>query len=118
MPSHQPDAVSNLLMMKENQVVPSRTRNNPRVGIIPLMPSSALAVEVGDARLRPADDAGLHIPLGLQPVCENAQGDGLAGAGRAGDEGEAARQQKDSMRRLTCRASTGTSGAKGFHLRP
>ena len=49
-----------------------------------------LAVEVGEARLRPADDADLHVPLGLEPVGENAQGDGLADAGRAGDESEAA----------------------------
>ena len=28
------------------------------------------------------------------------------------------RQQNVSMRRETCRASIGTSGAKGFHLRP
>jgi hypothetical protein len=28
------------------------------------------------------------------------------------------RQQNDSMPRVTCKASTGTSGANGFHLRP
>jgi len=49
-----------------------------------------LAIEVGEARLRPADDADLDVALGLQPVGEDAQGDGLAGSGRAGDEGEAA----------------------------
>jgi len=49
-----------------------------------------LAIEVGEARLRPADDADLHVAPRLQPVGENAQGDGLAGAGRAGDHGEAA----------------------------
>jgi hypothetical protein len=64
-----------------------------------------LAIEVGDARLRPADDADLHIPLGLQPVCENAQGDGLAGAGRAGDEGEAALADEASAGSAALRAS-------------
>jgi hypothetical protein len=28
------------------------------------------------------------------------------------------RQQNDSMRRVTCNASTGTSGANGFHFGP
>ena len=49
-----------------------------------------LAIEVGEARLRPADDADLDVALGFEAIGEDAQGDGLAGAWRSGDEGEAA----------------------------
>ena len=49
-----------------------------------------LAIEVGEAGLGPADDADLDVALLAEALGENAQGDGLAGAGRAGDEGEAA----------------------------
>ena len=49
-----------------------------------------LAIEVGEAGLGPAEDADLDVALSAEPLGENAQGDRLAGAGRAGDEGEAA----------------------------
>ena len=84
-----------------------------------------LAIEVGEAGLRPADDADLDVALVAEALGEDAQRDGLAGAGRAGDEGEAAladelldapAERLDA--RETCSASTGTSGANGFHLRP
>ena len=69
-----------------------------------------LAVEVGKAGLRPADDADLDVALGAKALGEDAQGDRLAGAGRAGDEGEAAfadelldAPAERSMRRVTCK---------------
>jgi hypothetical protein len=49
-----------------------------------------LAVEVGEAGPGPAEDADLDIALSAEPLGENAQRHRLAGAGRAGDEGEAA----------------------------
>ena len=49
-----------------------------------------LTVEVGKASLRPADDADLDVALCAKALGEDAQRDRLAGAGRAGDEGEAA----------------------------
>ena len=49
-----------------------------------------LAIEVGEAGLRPADDADLDIALGFEAIGEDAQGDGLACPWRSGDEGEAA----------------------------
>src|SRR5271166_6365202 len=49
-----------------------------------------LAIEVGKAGLGPAENADLDIALTAEPLRENAQRDRLAGAGRAGDEGEAA----------------------------
>jgi len=49
-----------------------------------------LAVEVGETGLRPADDADLGVSLRTKPLGEDAQRDRLAGAGRAGDEREAA----------------------------
>ncbi len=49
-----------------------------------------LAVEVGDAALRVADHADGDVAQTGEPLGQDAQGDRLAGAGRAGDEGEAA----------------------------
>jgi len=49
-----------------------------------------LAVEVGEARLGSGDDTGGDVGERLKVVREQAQGSGLAGAGIAGDEGEAA----------------------------
>src|SRR5260370_39782136 len=49
-----------------------------------------LAIEVGEAGLRAGDDADLDVALRAEALGENAQRDGLAGAGGAGDEGEAA----------------------------
>src|SRR5260370_31457053 len=49
-----------------------------------------LAIEVGEAGLGPAEDADLDVALSAEPLGENAQCDRFAGAGRAGDEGEAA----------------------------
>src|SRR5260221_10503843 len=51
---------------------------------------AVFGVEVGEAGLRRGDDADLDVGLGAEPLRENAQRDRLAGAGRAGDEGEAA----------------------------
>ena len=49
-----------------------------------------LAIEVGEAGLRARDDSDLDVALRAEALGENAQRDGLAGAGGAGDEGEAA----------------------------
>ena len=49
-----------------------------------------LAIEIGEAGLGPADDADLDVALSVEPLRKNAQRDRFAGAGRAGDEGEAA----------------------------
>ena len=49
-----------------------------------------LAIEVGEAGLGAGDDADLDVALRAEALGENAQRDGLAGAGGAGDEGEAA----------------------------
>ena len=49
-----------------------------------------LAIEVGEIGLGPAAHADLDVALLREPLGENAQGDRLAGAGSAGDEGEAA----------------------------
>ena len=64
------------------------------------------------------------VALRAEALGEDAQRDGLAGAGGECDEGEAAVADElldvptdDSMRRVTCNA-TGTSGANGFHYRP
>jgi ParB-like nuclease domain len=48
------------------------------------------AIEVGEAGLRARDDADPDVALRAEALGENAQRDGLAGAGGAGDEGEAA----------------------------
>ncbi len=84
-----------------------------------------LAIEVGEIGLGPAAQADLDVTLLREPLGENAQGDRLAGAGSPGDEGEAAfanqlldASAEDSMRGVAWSASTGTSGANGFHLRP
>src|SRR6202035_2144428 len=49
-----------------------------------------LAIEVGEAGLRARDNADLDVALRSEALGENAQRDGLAGAGGAGDESEAA----------------------------
>ena len=49
-----------------------------------------LAVEVAETALRPGEDAGGDVGQRGQMVGEGAQGDGLAAAGVAGDQGEAA----------------------------
>ena len=49
-----------------------------------------LAIEIGEIGLGPAAHADLDVTLLGEPLGENPQGDRLAGAGRAGDEGEAA----------------------------
>jgi len=49
-----------------------------------------LAIEVGDVGLWAADHANLHVTLGGKRCGQDAQDGGLAGAGSAGDEGEAA----------------------------
>ena len=49
-----------------------------------------LAIEVGEAGLRARDDADSDVALRAEALGENAQRDGLPGAGGAGDEGEAA----------------------------
>jgi hypothetical protein len=51
---------------------------------------SHLAIEVGDVGLRATDDADRHVAPRRQRSGQDAQGGGLAAAGRAGDEGEAA----------------------------
>jgi hypothetical protein len=47
-----------------------------------------LAIEVGEAGLWARDDADLDVALRAEALGENAQRDGLAGAGGAGDESE------------------------------
>jgi hypothetical protein len=49
-----------------------------------------LAVEVAETALRPGEDAGGDVGQRGQVMGEGAQGDGLAGAGVAGDQGKAA----------------------------
>ena len=49
-----------------------------------------LPIEVGDVGLGAADHADLDVALRRQMFGQDAQGDRLAGAGSAGDEGEAA----------------------------
>src|SRR5579883_3495003 len=49
-----------------------------------------LTVEVADSGLGPGEDADLDVALSREPFGEDAQRDRLAGAGSAGDEGEAA----------------------------
>ena len=48
-----------------------------------------LAVEVGHVGLRSGDGADHQIRLGGEALTEQAQGDALAAAGLAGDQGEA-----------------------------
>jgi hypothetical protein len=49
-----------------------------------------LAIEVGEAGLGSRDDADPCVTLVAEALGEDAQGDGLARTGHAGDEGEAA----------------------------
>jgi hypothetical protein len=49
-----------------------------------------LTIEVGEIGLGPAAHADLDVTLLREPLGEKAQSDRLAGAGSAGDEGEAA----------------------------
>src|SRR5258708_4050778 len=49
-----------------------------------------LPVKVGDAGLGAAKEAALDVTLRREALGEDAQGGGLAGAGRAGDESKAA----------------------------
>ena len=84
-----------------------------------------LAIEVGEIGLGPAAHADLDVTLRESRSARMRKVTDLPVPGapvtRAKPPSPAScstRQQNDSMRGVTWSASTGTSGANGFHLRP
>src|SRR5271156_4412139 len=77
-----------------------------------------LAIEVGEAGLRARDDADPDVALRAEALGENAQRDRLAGAGGAGDEGEAAGLIEDFGLHLICKYLAQSYARKAWPFRP
>jgi len=76
---------------------------------VPLRRQRHLAIEVAEAALRAHHDTDLHVGQGGEVMREQAQGHGLACAGIAGDESEAA------IAHLMLHAPAEVIGAGGDH---